>query len=72
MGLHNPLPGVGGPLKNYEDSRYGVGKLRLLPEDMRVKMTINGHCFLQGLAVFLFSVLASAQGKHSLTPHNRH
>ncbi|XP_045691221.1 LOW QUALITY PROTEIN: antigen WC1.1-like, partial [Phyllostomus hastatus] len=66
MGLYNPLPAVGTPIKDQEDSLYGLRKLRLLPVDMRVKTTRNRHCFLQGLGFFLFSVLASAQDSRQL------
>ncbi|XP_045695641.1 LOW QUALITY PROTEIN: antigen WC1.1-like, partial [Phyllostomus hastatus] len=66
MGLYNPLPAVGAPIKDQEGSLYGLRKLRLLPVDMRVKTTMNGHCFLQGLAFFLFSVLASAEDSGQL------
>lgn len=67
MGLYSPLPAVGAAIKDQKDSLYGLGKLRLVPEDRRIRMTMNGHCFLQGLVILLFSVVASDQGKHRLT-----
>ncbi|XP_016077205.1 PREDICTED: antigen WC1.1-like [Miniopterus natalensis] len=66
MRLYNPLPAAGAPIKDQEDLLYGLKKLRLLPVDMRVKTTMNRHCFLQGLAFFLFSVLATARDREQL------